>query len=188
MNHRRNIAALALLAATAACAPGEVRVTHPEIRSQYTRSEVFYAFDGRDAEVVVNGSPFVGGASAAAATTAVMNRVPVGPRTTFTTTPGETARRPYRVVLAYAPAIPLTGSGLCGQPTLPTRPPGGEEVSLQGALCHGPNLLSGAYATSGPVQGPDDPRFGLLVAQLTRALFPAENPDLGCSPTFTRSC
>lgn len=187
MTLRRSIACLPLLAGLSACAGDGVRITHPEIRSQYTRSEVLYAFDRRDAEVVVNGSPFAN-APAARATTDVMNRVPLGPRTNFTTTPGETARRPYRVVLAYAPAVAVTGVGLCARPDMPTRPAGGEQTTLQGALCHGPNLLSGAYATAGPVEGPDDPRFAELVARLTIALFPSEHPETNCTPTVTRNC
>jgi len=184
----RLAAALVALSALTACAPGGVRVTHPELRSQYSRTEMLYAFHGRDAEVVVNGSPFPGATSAGAATTAVMNRVPVGPRTNFTTAPGESVRRPYRVVLAYAPAVAVTGEGLCARPDLPTRPRTGEGTALQGALCHGPNLLSGAYATAGPVDGPDDPRFQELVARLTFALFPIENPQHSCAPTIIRNC
>lgn len=184
----RRAAALVALSALAACAAGGVRVTHPELRSQYSRSEIFYAFDGRDAEVMVNGSPFAGAAPAGPATTAVMNRVPVGPRTNFTTAPGDSARRPYRVVLAYAPAVAVTGEGLCARPDLPTRPGAGEGTSLQGALCHGPNLLSGAYATAGPVDGTDDPRFVELVARLTLALFPVEIPRHDCPPSIIRNC
>lgn len=184
----RRCSALVALVALAACAAGGVRVTHPELRSQYSRSEMFYAFDGRDAEVVVNGSPFAGATPSGPATTAVMNRVPVGPRTNFTTVPGDSARRPYRVVLAYAPAVAVTGEGLCARPDLPTRPGPAEGVSLQGALCHGPNLLSGAYATGGAVDGPGDPRFVELVARLTLALFPTENPEHNCAPNIIRNC
>ncbi len=188
MTIHRPAVALVALSVLAGCAAGGVRVTHPELRSQYSRSEMLYAFDGRDAEVVVNGSPFPGAASAARATTGVMNQVPVGPRTNFTTEAGDTARRPYRIVLAYAPAVTVTGDGLCARPDLPTRPRAGDGTSLQGALCHGPNLLSGAYATAGAVDGPDDPRFAELVARLTLALFPADNPQNGCTPTIIRSC
>ena len=187
MTARRSILPIVLLCAVGGCAAGGVRITHPELRSQYSRSEVFYAFDRRDAEIVVNGSPFAT-VPAARPVADVMNRVPLGPRTNFTATPGETARRPYRIVLAFAPAVALTGDGLCRQPNLPTRPPGGAETTLQGALCHGPNLLSGAYATAGPVAGPDDPLFIELVARLTTALFPPDEQQNNCTPTLTRGC
>jgi hypothetical protein len=187
MTAHRLAAAIALAGSVVACAPGAVRVTHPEIRSQYSMSEMFYALDRRDTEVVVNGSPFAG-RSAAAATTDVMNQVRIGPRTNFTVTPGDTARRPYRVVLAYDPAVPLTGIGLCARPEVPVRAERREEIALQGALCHGPNLLTAAYATAGPVSGPDDPRFVAMVVGLTRALFPPYNPLTECTPNFIRNC
>ena len=187
MTAHRLATAIVLAGSVAACAPGAVRVTHPEIRSQYSMNEMSYAIAGRDTEVVVNGSPFPG-RSAAAATTDIMNQVRIGPRTNFTVTPGDTARRPYRVVLAFDPAVPLTGIGLCARPDVPVRAPGREAIALQGALCHGPNLLTGAYATAGPVSGPDDPRFIALVGGLTHALFPPYNPQTECTPTVTRNC
>jgi hypothetical protein len=38
------------------------------------------------------------------------------------------------------------------------------------------------------VEGPDDPRFVELVARLTLALFPTENPEHNCAPNIIRNC
>jgi len=178
----RRAALLAALGLLAACTlpEGVVRADRGEFGNQYSRSELFYAFDGREAAVTVVGNPFpVEQAALDRAVTETLERMPELPRADFTTTPGESARRAYRVVMVFVPAVPVVGQALCAAPPPSgSRPVAGPDpVALQAAFCHGGNMLSSAYGEVRGAASPDDPAFRRLVAQVSRQMFPYRNPD-----------
>ncbi|WP_207459600.1 hypothetical protein [Azospirillum sp. SYSU D00513] len=177
------IAVLALALATAACSE---RVVSDLPAPAYTQGEVAYAAADRDLRVVVHGNPFPMNQQAFGrlVTDSMQNRI-FGVRTNFTTTPNETARRDYRVVLAFNPTENLLNSSLCGMPTIPTAPPGGPIV-VQGAFCRSSGTLTSATGWMDEVRSPDDPSFRQLISDMTFSLFPAhrsENDFDSCSGT-----
>jgi hypothetical protein len=180
--HARAVPPLAALALLSACAlpEGVARTDSGDYGMQYTRSELFYAFDGRDAAVRIVGNPFpVPQPALDAAVTETLEALPQLPRADFTTTPGETARGAYRVVMVFDPAEPVVGQRLCASPPA-SRPPapgaGPRPVALQAAFCHGANMLSSSYGEVAGVASPDDRGFRQLVVQTALTLFPFRNP------------
>lgn len=173
-------AALALCAAAAACTNERVVADQP--MAAYTLPEVAYAASDRDLRVVVQGNPFAMDPQAFGKliTDNMQNRI-VGVRTHFTTTPNDTARPDYRVVLAFNPAQTTLNSALCGPQAIPTKPPGGGPIVLQGAFCRGGGPLSSATGWLDRPQGPADPDFRSLISDMTYALFPSTRADAGCS-------
>lgn len=168
---------IAILFTTSAC--GGVRLTQQEISPVYTSSDFAYAGAGRDLRVVVAGNPF-GGDSAKfdSAVTGYMRGNHWGQATNFTTTPGETARESYHVVMLFNPPKSFPGAKLCREKPadLPTeaRDSG---VMLFGAFCRGNKSLTeikGYVETAG---GTADPNFGDLVASVTQGLFPPKRQD-----------
>ena len=174
---------IAILFTTSAC--GGVRLTQQEISAVYTSNDFAYAAAGRDLRVVVVGNPFGGDrAEFDNAVTGYMQGNHWGQATNFTTTPGETARESYYVVMLFNPPKSFPGAKLCREKPadLPTeaRDSG---VMLFGAFCLSNKSLTeikGYIETAG---GPADPNFGDLVASVTQGLFPPKrrnNNSRGC--------
>ena len=143
-----------------------------------------YAASGRDLRVVLHGNPY--GADPQAfgrlVTGNMQNRV-TGVQTNFTTTPNETARPDYRVVLAFNPAETMLNSYLCGPQPIPTRPPlgaAGGAIVVQGAFCRGGGPLTSATGWLDRTGSPEDPDFRQLISDMTFSLFPARRADSGC--------
>ncbi|CAO3378478.1 hypothetical protein [Azospirillum argentinense] len=170
---------LALCAMAAACTNERVVADLPV--PAYTLSEVSYAASNRDLRVVILGNPFgMDPQTFGPLVTANMQNRISGVRTNFTTTPNQTARPDYRVVLAFNPAETTLNSYLCSGQPLRTSPPGGPIV-VQGAFCRGGGTLSSATGWLDRPQGPNDPDFRSLISDMTFALFPARRADLdGC--------
>lgn len=156
------------------------RVVASEPAPAYTLSEVAYAASDRDLRVVIHGNPFGGSAQsfADAVLPAMQNRV-MGVRTRLTTTPNQTARPDYKVVLAFNVAENMLNSSLCTDGAIPTRPPGGAIV-VQGAFCRSGGALTSARGWLDRPQGTDDSDFRHLISDMTFALFPTRRADLGC--------
>ncbi|MBP2298594.1 hypothetical protein [Azospirillum picis] len=171
-------ALLASVAALAACT--NERVVASEPAPAYTMSEVAYAAANRDLRVVLYGDPF--GLTPERLADKVLphmqNRV-AGVVTHLTTTPDESARPIYKVVLAFNVAQTTLNSELCGSVPIPTRPPGGAIV-VQGAFCRQGGALTGATGWLDQPQGPDDPDFRSLISDMTFTLFPTRRADDSC--------
>ncbi|WP_029008051.1 hypothetical protein [Azospirillum halopraeferens] len=156
------------------CAGGRVVADHPA--PAYTPGEVAYAASDRDLAVVLHGAPpGTDPATLGPAVTAAMQGRIMGVRTNFTTTPGESARPDYRVVMAFNPVEPLLSSALCASGPVPTRAPAaaGGGLVVEAAFCRGGGALTAARGTLESSAGPDDPEFRGLIGDITFALFPA---------------
>ena len=173
------LAALLMGASVLAACTNE-RVVANEPSSAYTLSEVSYGAGNRDLRVVLHGDPFglPPERFAEKVLPHMQNRV-AGVKTNLTTTPNETARRYYKVVLAFNVAETMLNSSLCTDGPIPTSPPGGPIV-VQGAFCRSGGALTSATGWLDRPQGPDDPDFRNLISDMTFALFPSRRAGLFC--------
>jgi hypothetical protein len=69
-----------------------------------------------------------------------------------------------------------TQAKLCAQ-TETIQPEAGETVRAHAALCAAEQPLTGVNGRVSDVTGPDDPKFGRFIAQMTTNLLPPTNPD-----------
>jgi hypothetical protein len=146
--------------------------------SEYYRTSYSYAAAGRDVRVIAEGNPFEipdeAFADAVAASMQGHNEVH---RTNFTTTPGETARERYRVVMAFDPPV---GTGIhapCRGP-VPSSGQASERIIVQAAFCEGNGALTAARGNAPRMSSPDSPEFQALMAGVTRRLFPFDPIEL----------
>lgn len=184
---RTTLLVMAVLFLASACSM-DVRLTQQEVSPSYKAGEFAYAGAGRDMRVVVVGNPFGGDqATFGGVVTDRMQGNHWGPRTHFTTTPNETARSSYRVVMLFDPPRTLVGMRLCrvegsSLPTVRT----GDEIILFAAFCRGNESMTEIKGRIAGATGPEDPVFGDLIAQVTNALFPPdrrfEDDHGGCPP------
>nr|WP_204367274.1 hypothetical protein [Methylobacterium sp. B34] len=174
-----SFAALLMSACGLAACTNE-RVVASEPTPAYTRSEVAYAAGNRDLRVVLHGNPFglPPDRFAEAVLPHMQDRV-LGVKTNLTTTPNDTARRDYKVVLAFNVAETMLNSALCTEGPIPTAPPGGPIV-VQGAFCRSGGALTSATGWLDRPQGPDDPDFRNLISDMTLSLFPTQRAELFC--------
>ncbi|CAO3400340.1 hypothetical protein [Azospirillum palustre] len=174
-----SLAAL-LLGASGLAACTNERVVASEPTSAYTRSEVAYAASDRDLRVVLHGNPFglTPDRFAEKVLPHMQDRV-FGVKTNLTTTPNDTARRDYKVVLAFNVSENTLNSALCTEGPIPTAPPGGP-IIVQGAFCRSGGALTSATGWLDRPQGPDDPDFRSLISDMTFSLFPSQRSDLLC--------
>lgn len=158
------------------------RVVASDPMPAYTLNEVAYAASNRDLRVVLHGNPFGMDAQSFAdkVLPSMQGRV-FGVKTNLTTSPNDTARPGYKVVLAFNVAGNMTNSSLCTDGPVPTRPPGGPIV-VQGAFCRGGALTSATGWLDNP-KGPDDPDFRDLISDMTFSLFPTTRADSSCGGT-----
>lgn len=164
----------------AACAPGNVRLTHQETDSAYDSGEMAYAGAGRDLLVVIYGNPFDGDtAEFQNAVTGAMQGRNWGQRMNFTTTPGPEARLTYKVVLLFDPPVDLMAQKLCSEPAgaLSAKPAPGGGIDVLGAFCRSDKSLTEIKGHIESAPGHDDPAFRELVGQVTQALFPPGRRD-----------
>ncbi len=167
---------LAALLMLAACAPGNVRLSHLHIDGVYSASEFAYAGAGRDLRVDVAGNPFGGDRAAfERAVTDAMQGRHWGPLANFTTTPGPDAREAYRVVMLFEPPRSFNGARLCDIAPSELRSESDQgSLSLFGAFCRGDKTMTRVMGRISGAAGPDDPAFRELVGQVTTGLFPPE--------------
>lgn len=178
--------AIALTAALPAALPGcAERVVAGDPMPAYTLQEVVYAANDRDLRVVLHGQPFGGGAEALARAVlpSMQNRI-MGVRTTLTTTPNDSARPDYRVVLVFNATGNLPSWGVCRDDAVPTQPPGaalpGTTLVVQGAFCRGGGALTTATGWLDNSKGLDDPGLRQLISDMTVSLFPTRRADRVC--------
>jgi hypothetical protein len=178
---RYNIWAPLFLGILVAACGGGVRLTHQDISPVYTSGEFAYAGAGRDLRVVVAGNPFGGDrAEFDNAVTGYMKGNHWGQATNFTTTPGESARDTYHVVMLFNPPETFPGIKLCREEpeALPTetRDVG---VVLFAAFCRRNESLTEIKGYIEAAGGPADANFGDLVAGVTLGLFPPQRRSSG---------
>jgi len=172
----RKLVAVAFIALTAACASSGVTLTRQFVDTAYSPNEFGYAGAGRDLRVVVAGNPFGGDAAAfGTAVTDAMQRSHLGQRTHFTTSPGETAREGYRVLMLFNPPNALNSMRLCREEpsALPTEATG-DGIAVYGAFCRDDKALTSIKGHASSAAAASDPAFADLVGQVTTGLFPPE--------------
>lgn len=172
-----NRAIVLLLGFLAVSCAGGVRLTQQEISPVYKASEFAYAGAGRDLRVVVAGNPFGGDQGEfESAVTGYMQGNHWGQPTNFSTTPGETARQTYHVVMLFNPPKTFPGMKLCREnpADLPTEAKEAGIV-LFAAFCRRNESLTEIKGYIEAAGGPADPNFGDLVAAVTQGLFPPQH-------------
>jgi len=182
---------LALTVLVAACASPTVKLTQQEISPVYQAGEFAYAGAGRDLRVMVVGNPFGGPSDEFDRTvTDLMQGNHWGQRTNFTTTPGESARESYHVVMLVNPPQTFPGIKLCR--TDPKDLPTGARdsgVVLFAAFCRRNESLTEIKGFAESASGPADAAFADLVAGVTNGLFPPKrrfDEDRNC--LFLKGC
>lgn len=177
---------MALLPALATLSGCAERVVAGDPAPAYSMNEVAYAANDRDLRVVLHGLPFAGGAAALAGAVlpAMQNRI-TGVRTTLTTTPNDSARPDYRVVLIFNATGNLPSWAVCRDdavPTLPpTTPPPDGTLVVQGGFCRGGGALTTATGWLDDPKGLNDPGLRQLIGDMTASLFPNRRPDRMCT-------
>ena len=137
-----------------------------------------YAGADRDMRTVVVGNPFSAPkAEVDQAITDNMQGRNYGLPTHFTTTPGETARPGYSVVIMFDPPQGMAKDDICGETGKRLPEPPGDRIRMLTGFCAGDGLLSWVIASISRVATPTDPAFGNLVAQSTRNLLPYRDDD-----------
>lgn len=143
-----------------------------------------YAAGGRDLKVETVGNPYSSrdfvNQDFPEHVTAAMQGRNRGQPTNFTTTPGETARPNYKVVIVFNPVEPATYRGIC-EGDVESEPTDGKirikAVFCQGGRESGQRVLTGVRASLSATSGPDSEAFDRVMAGITRELFPLWDND-----------
>ena len=175
---RRSLLSLVILAgATAACTSTDVVLSPTSYYGAYTPSVLNYSATSGGMLVEVLGNPFdAPKGELESSITGAMTGSHFGPQVDFVTTPGDGFRSPYRVVMVFDSTQGYSQYNLCAR-TASIQPVPGETVKAHVALCAADKPLTGVSGSVGEVTGPNDPKFGQLIAQLTTNLLPPSNPD-----------
>lgn len=179
-----------LAAATLACAvalPGSAAVATMAdqfINEVYDPRELFYAGMDRDFWVIVQGNPYATPkAELDSAVISAMAQTRVGRFSNFTTTPDDSARRAYRVVLQMGGAT-VNGYSLCK--TDPQSLASDQAVTgpVSITYCLGGTPMTQVVTTLDGVANAGDPQFESRIKQAVTALFPLNNPNAPRSGVF----
>lgn len=140
-------------------------------RSQAAWSSMVYATTGGPMLVQVHGTPFdVAPDHFRALLAEAMTNKVFGRPTAFTADPSAAPQPAYRVVLAFNPPADTDPRNLCeGRVAIAAK--AGDRITVLGAFCQDGTLLASIRGWVAKVDGPDDARFRMLMAQLTRELF-----------------
>ena len=177
MNRKSLLAMVVLGGAVAACASTDVVVSPTNFYGAYTPTVLSYSATSGGMLVQVVGNPFDASQDdLEQAVTGAMTGSHFGPPVDFVTAPPEDFRSPYRIVMVFDSAHGYTEKKLCseGQSLQPEK---GDTVRVHAALCAADSPLTGLSGRVAEVTGPDDPRFGRLISQMTTNLLPPFNPD-----------
>lgn len=185
----RTLALAALLVLVAFASQALVVMDNQVHRSGY-KSLFTYAAADRDLTTVVVGNPFpMPRPAVERAITDAMQGNHHGPRTRFTTTPSETARPSYRVVMMFDPPATLNTYALCGDPAaLSPSPASGGEMRLWTAFCAAGKIVTEVRTRMPRVASPTDPAFRQAVANTTWRLWPEIDPNRGVNECQVPPC
>jgi len=176
--------AIALGAATLLGACSSSRVVSDNVSTAYSPLEFSAGASGRDLATEVYGNPFaMDQTSFDRSVTDLMQGKHFGPPTHFTTTPGDSANRRYKVVMVFNPAENIVNQQICSGGPIATNTQPGQPIRLQAAFCRGGTLTS-TNGWAPAVTSPQDPAFRSLIADTTFELFPLRDPnhsDNNCS-------
>jgi len=175
---RKSLLSLVVLAgAASACTSTDVVLSPTSYYGAYTPSVLSYSATSGGILVEVVGNPFdAPKADLERSITGAMAGSHFGPQVDFVTTPPEDFRSPYRIVMVFDSTQGYTQAKLCAQ-TETIQPEAGETVKAHAALCAAEQPLTGVNGRVSDVTGPDDPKFGRFIAQMTTNLLPPTNPD-----------
>jgi hypothetical protein len=175
---RKSLLSLVILAgAGAACTSTDVVLSPTSYYAAYTPTVLSYSATSGGILVEVVGNPFdAPKADLERSITGAMAGSHFGPQVDFVTTPPEDFRSPYRIVMVFDSTQGYTQAKLCAQ-TDTIQPEAGETVKAHAALCAAEQPLTGVNGRVSDVTGPDDPKFGRFIAQMTTNLLPPTNPD-----------
>jgi hypothetical protein len=175
---RKSLLSLVILAgAGAACTSTDVVLSPTSYYGAYTPSVLSYSATSGGILVEVVGNPFdAPKADLERSITDAMTGSHFGPQVDFVTTPPEDFRSPYRIVMVFDSTQGYTQAKLCAQ-TETIQPEASESVTAHAALCAADKPLTGVTGWVSDVTGPDDPKFGRFIAQMTTNLLPPSNPD-----------
>ncbi len=163
-------AAVLLLGACSGPVVGWSAITGP-----YSRAELSYGAGGRDLAVRVVGS--VPGQDPAALSAAFANSIPpaTGINTTFTATPGPTARPEYALVFILNPAPGGGPRDFCDSATDPV--PAAGSILISAAFCRSGNPLTAAVARIDRAVLDQPPALAAQAAAMARAALPINDRD-----------
>ena len=137
-----------------------------------------YAAGGRDMAVVVVGNPFKVPKEA-------LDRVVIDsmqgrnrpPATNFTTTPGESSRPGYRIVVVLNPSTSFDSHDACGNAgAIPTGPADGRLRALM-VFCAKDIIYSEVKGSIPAVEMPTEGGFRALIGALTMDIVPEREPN-----------
>jgi hypothetical protein len=164
-------AGVALVMAVSGCSGVTIAPVHSGTST--AGNDFDFVGGGRDFTTVVIGNPY-GGDSAAfdERVTAALNETNVRQRTNFTTKPGPSARRSYKLVLVFNSGR-LSENSLC-QDTAALRggPAGTSPMTVQAGFCNGGASAVDVYASMGDGSPPG--ALQDMLGQVQLALFPSQ--------------
>lgn len=170
---------VAFFLALAGC--GGTTITSPVYNVSPSGPEYFrYAAVGRDFRTEIHGNP-----SAApkrvfeAAVIDAMQGHTWGRPTNFTTTPSETARDGYRVVMVFSGDRSYGGKAACGGVDAASLAPVGGRIELQAAFCYRDRMLSQSHVAFEPFGAIEGSDLDFAVSQAILQLFPLREPNSG---------
>jgi len=170
-------AMVVLSGAVTACVGSGAVVSPTNFYGAYTPTVLSYSATSGGILVEVVGNPFDAPKDELQqAVTGAMTGSHFGPPVDFVTTPPEDFRSPYRIVLVFDSAHGYTEQKLCREGRS-LQPEQGDSVWAHAALCAADSPLTGLSGRVADVTGPDDPKFGRLISQMTTNLLPPFNPD-----------
>ena len=136
-----------------------------------------YAAGGRDFRTVIHGNPSAASKEAFdAAVVAAMQGRNWAPATNFTTSPSQSAREGYRVVLVFSGDRYFPRKALCRDVDSAAVTPATGRVQLQAAFCFREQIFSEVHTNFDAIRGLNDPVLDRAVAQTVLQLFPLRDP------------
>lgn len=172
------VATLATAAWLGAAPAQAFSISYQDLSDNYDPNELHYAGDDRDFWTVVLGNPFgVPQPVVDAAVTDAMADTRWGRRTNFTTTPDDSARTSYRIIMLIN-GNTAAGNRICGYQQGGPLGPGdhGGKVHVVATYCRGAYPLTQAVG-SVDAAGVGDPEFRQFIRQLMVNLLPPDNPN-----------
>ncbi len=140
-------------------------------------SEFAAAAGGRDMTTLIIGNPFEQAKDTVdSAITDAMQGHNNGPPTNFTTRPGPSAAKNYRITIVFNPPPAVGPNSLCGDTSAVRGEDTGARLRLLAVFCSHGDPMSFAYGSTVAARSVDDPAVRRLMAKLTREMVPAVDP------------